>query len=66
MPVSPEIIERYQIQSPRKTFVIYFEGALDIREGDLVTFGGVDRPVRGVGPWSTDNAFLEVIVEEVK
>jgi hypothetical protein len=66
MPVTPEIIERYQIQSPRQTFVVYVEGTLDILNGDILVFESVDYPVRGIGPWPTDKAFLETIVEVVK
>ncbi len=66
MPTTPEILERYEIQSPRKTYVIYFEGAPDIKHGDFVVLNNINYPVRGLGPWPTDNAFYEVIVEEVK
>ena len=66
MPVDQETIERYHIQSPRQPFVIYFEGSPDILIGDYVTYNAIDYPVRGVGPWPTNNAFLEVMVDIVK
>jgi hypothetical protein len=66
MPTTPEILERYEIQSPRKTYVIYFAGAPDILHGDTIVFGGTNYPVRGLGPWPTDNSFYEIIVEETQ
>jgi hypothetical protein len=66
MPVSAEIMERYQIRSPRQPFVIYVEGTLDIVSGDTIVFGSTDYPIMGLGPWPTDRAFLEILVEAVK
>ena len=65
MPVSTDIIDRYRIQSPRQHFVIFFEGSPDILAGDFIVYGSKNFPVRGLGPWPTDLAFLEVVVEDV-
>ena len=66
MPVDSEIVERYQVKSPRETYVIYFEGTTDIEPGDNIIDGTEILPIRAVGEWPSDSAFLEVIVEEVK
>jgi len=66
MPVTTEIRDQYQLQSPRQHYVIYFNTLLDVLPGDYITYDEQDMPVRGVGPWPTDRAFLEVIVEDVR
>ena len=65
MPVSKEIEERYQLKSPRLSFVSYIQGAPDIVSGDLLTVSAVDYKVIGAPPWPTDNSFLELVVEKV-
>jgi len=66
MPVSPEIVEKYKLSSPRKTYVTGVMGNLDVIEGDLLTTGGVTYTVRAVGKWSSPTAYLKLLIEEVK
>jgi hypothetical protein len=66
VPASVEILDQYRVQSPRQHYLAYFEGAPNILSGDFLSLSGVDYPVRGVGRWPSDNAFFEVLVEEIK
>jgi hypothetical protein len=66
MPVSPEVVELYKLNSPRKTFVTGVMGDLDIIEGDLLTTGGVTYTVRAVGKYIGPVAYRELLIEEVK
>jgi hypothetical protein len=65
MPVSKEIEERYQLKSPRLSYVTYIQGAPDIVNGDVLRVATVDYKVIGAPPWPTDNSFLELVVEKV-
>jgi hypothetical protein len=65
MPVSKEIEERYQLKSPRLSYVTYTQGAPDIINGDVLTVSAVDYKVIGAPPWPTDNSFLELVIEKV-
>lgn len=65
MPVSQEIIERYQLKSPRKSFVTFVEGAPDIAEGDVLVVSTAEYKVVGAEPWPGDQAFYQLVVEKV-
>jgi len=65
MPVTEEIIERYQLKSPRLSYVTFVQGSPDVIQGDILIVSSVDYKIVGVGPWPTDNSFLELIVEKV-
>jgi len=66
MPVTPQIAEYYRLNSPRETYVTYAEGTPDVLEGDILTTGGTSYRVQSVAPWRTHNAFIEIIVQQVK
>jgi len=66
MPVSPEILERYKLQSARETFVTYTEGSPDVLEGDTLTVDGKTYRVKGVGEWPSNLALLEIVIERIK
>jgi hypothetical protein len=66
IPVSPEVVEKYKLQSPRKTFVTGAFGNPDILEGDLLCVSGADYIVRAVGKFTAPVAYLKLIVEQVK
>jgi hypothetical protein len=65
MPVSPEVVERYRLQSPRKTFVTGTPGNPDVLEGDVLSVGGADYAVKVVARWTAPVAYLKLIVEQV-
>lgn len=65
MPVSKEIVERYQLKSPRLNFVTYIEGSPDIASGDALVVGSEEYKIVGCPPWPSDRAFLELVVEKV-
>lgn len=63
MPASKDVIERYQLKSPRDVFWTALEGSPDVLEGDELTVAGAVYRVRGVGPWPGANGFLEILLE---
>jgi hypothetical protein len=65
MPVGNEIVERYQLKSPRLTYVTYTQGSPDIAQGDLLVIATDEYKVIGAGPWPTDRAYYELVVEKV-
>ena len=64
MPAGIEIAEYYRLQSPREAYVTYTQATTDVLEGDTLTVGGADYRVSGVGPWPTDNSFLEIVCQK--
>jgi hypothetical protein len=65
MPAGQQIIERYRLESPRRPLVTYLAGAADIVQGDRLVIGAADYPIVGVGPWPSDLAFLEILIDDV-
>lgn len=65
MPAGIEIAMLYGINSPRKAFTTFTQGAPVVDEKDILTIGGADYRIRGVGVWPTDNNFYEFILEKV-
>lgn len=66
MPLDPEIVELYQIKSPREAYVTYTQGSPDVLEGDVLVASAGEYRVKGVGPWLGDEAYLEIVLEKVK
>ena len=66
MPVTPELVLQYSLKSPRESYMTFVEGTVDILEGDVLVKSTTEYVVRAVGPWPTDRAYLQVIVEAVK
>lgn len=63
MPVDPDLTEKYKLKSPRQSYVTYCSGAPDLEVGDILTVGGTDYTVRGVGPWSGSVNHYEIVLE---
>ncbi len=67
MPVSPEVAQFYQLNSPRESKQTFVSGTVDIVEGDRLVYSGTTYVVRAVGEWmGADADFVEVVVEELK
>lgn len=66
MPVTPEMVQMYQIKSPRESFYTYLEGTPDITEGDTLVAGSTSYSVKAVGSWTNPSPFLEIIIERVR
>lgn len=62
MPITPEMIDRYRLRSPRESCVTHTQAVTDILEGDGITVDSVEYEVVGVAPWP---AFLEIVLELV-
>lgn len=68
-PVSQELANRLNLQSPYELKQTVVDGSLDIVEGDVLTMDGVDYPIRSVGEWDWTRGstrFLTVVVEQMK
>lgn len=66
MPVDAEVAAGLPLNSPRESKQTFVEGALDIIEGDWLVVGGVEYVIRSVAEWPGDEAFLHLVVEEIK
>lgn len=66
MPVSPEVVERYKLNSPRKTFYTCAEGTPDIKEGDLLVISAASYTVRAIDKLTGPVSFTGLYVEAVK
>ena len=66
MPVDPEVAAGLPLNSPRESKQTFVEGALDILEGDWLVVAGTDYAIRSVAEWPGDEAFLHLVVEEIK
>ncbi len=69
-PASPEVVQRLQLQTPHQVLETYVVGAHDIVPGDVLTVGGEQYTIRGVGRWTPPgNAigqFTHLVVEDVQ
>lgn len=67
-PVDAETRNRPELQTFEVIKETYVKTGLDIIEGDLLTLGGVDYPIRAVEnwPWATGVAYLRLVVEVLK
>lgn len=69
IPVSTDVLARIGTDAPYNLYECYVLGAQDIVEGDILTIGGTDYPVRwaqawtGVGPLSS---YVHLAVEKVR
>ena len=66
MPVDPETAAGLPLNSPRESKQTFVEGVLDIMEGDWLVVGGTEYAIRSVAEWPGDEAFLHLVVEEIK
>ena len=67
VPASPDVIDKYQLKSPRKAFITGVFGTVDVIEGVVMTANGIDYHVRAVGPFNgTPVEFTEIIMEKVQ
>lgn len=71
-PVGTNTVQLLEIASPREFKECYHISELggdlpDVREGDILTAGGVDYPVSYVGEWTDgDVPALHLVVQKVK
>jgi hypothetical protein len=66
-PVSAELRQRLQLDTPHEVLQTFVDADLDIIEGDTLTVGGVDYPIRAVEEWSYSGAeYLRLVLENLK
>jgi len=68
-PVDAELSKRLGLDTPHELLQTFVEGGLDIREGDTLTVGGVDYPIRACEDWTwpVDRlAYRRLVVEDLK
>jgi len=64
-PVSGEYVEKYKLESPRRSYVTYIEGSQDISVKDLLTISGSDYEILAVSPFTDPFLYQEILVEEI-
>jgi hypothetical protein len=64
LPLTPEVGIQYKIESPRKGFETGVMGDVDIKEGDILTTGGIEYTVRAVGKYPPV-VYMKLIIEQV-
>lgn len=69
-PASPEMITRFQLQTPHQVLETYAVGHLAVQTGDVLVVDGNEYTIRGVGRWTPPgNAigqFTHLVVEDVQ
>lgn len=66
-PASAEIEQRFQVKTPYSLLQTFVKGALDIREGDLLTVSGKDYPIRSAAEWTwRGSRYLHLVIEDLK
>lgn len=69
-PASPEMVTRFQLQTPHQVLETYVVGHHDIVTGDVLAVDGQQYTIRGVGKWTPPgNAigqFMHLVVEDVQ
>ena len=67
-PVDPETRERMGLPAgAHELLQTFVEGAYDILAGDLLTYNGIDYPVRAVAEWKwRGTTYRHLILEELK
>jgi hypothetical protein len=63
-PADPETVERYKLQSPRKTYVTDIMSVVDILEGDILTCDSVDYKVVVVMKWTDPVSHTKLLMEK--
>lgn len=66
-PVSAEISQRVALNTPHEVLQAFI-GADDVREGDVLTVGGKDYPIRAVEDWANFRGvtFRVMVLEDIK
>lgn len=66
-PVSAEISQRVALNTPHEVLQAFI-GADDVREGDVLTVGGKDYPIKAVEDWANFRGvtFRVMVLEDIK
>ncbi len=68
-PVDAELSKRLGLDTPHELLQTFVDGGLDIREGDTLTVGSVDYPIRACEDWTWPVgglAYRRLVVEDLK
>ena len=69
-PLTAEVAQRSTLNSPIEGWIAYIDGALDIKNGDVLVIGSNEYEIRAIGDYSnwgnSRTNWKELIVEEVK
>jgi hypothetical protein len=68
-PVDAELSKRLGLDTPHELLQTFVDGGLDIREGDTLTVGSVDYPIRACEDWTwppSKKAYRRLVVEDLK
>jgi hypothetical protein len=64
IPVTPEEVEKYKLNTVRKNYGTGVMGNPDILEGDVMTVSGVDYIIRAVGKITSPVLYTAVLMEK--
>ena len=68
-PVDAELSKRLGLDTPGELLQTFVDGGLDIRQGDYLTVGAVDYPIRACEDWTwpvSGQAFRRLVLEDLK
>jgi hypothetical protein len=65
MPVDGRTQERLGLNSPMDLWQTFCEGTLDITRRDVVVVGTTEYSIEALAKWPTDEAFYEMVLQEV-
>lgn len=68
-PVSADLAQTLMLDTPYELKQLFVTGQADIKEGDILVFGGVEYPIKYVGEYErffNSDLRLHLIVEELK
>lgn len=67
MPVDSEVRLRMGLDSPHELLQTFVDGDHDIHEGDYLTSGGIDYPIKAVAEWPWRGGVRKhLILEDLK
>lgn len=66
-PVSSEIAMRVAGKAPHELLQTFVEGAVDVREGDVLVVDGKEYPIRSCAEWKWHNSeYRHLVLEDIK
>ena len=66
-PVSAEIAMRVAGKAPQELLQTFVEGAVDVREGDVLVVDGKEYPIRSCAEWTwRKSEYRQLVLEDIK
>lgn len=66
-PVSPELRQTMELETPHELLQTFVEGDYDIKEGDLLVVDAVEYPIKSCAEWTwRDTTQFHLILEDLR